>query len=183
MKASAVLLVGLLGFACTSRSPFSRPPAAVAIAEPCRFMGTLHKESRQRIEILRACHDVSYEEWACMARALERLDTEFTGFCTERRVLYSEIAHRQRLLYGDCLQQRNDELVECSLLSTDPRCLTKRCSRPGRPQRSSAEISGVDDPAGSRIQSSCIPCVQCRTIVPPTPRTAGGEVNTARPAR
>lgn len=128
MKAASVLLIGLLGFACTSRSPFSRPPASLAVAEPCRFMGTLHKDSRQRIEVLRACHDVSYEEWLCMARALETLDTEFTGRCEERRVAYSEIADRQRLLYAQCVQQRSDELVECTLLSENARCLTRRCS-------------------------------------------------------
>jgi len=121
-------MIGLLGFACTSRSPFSRPPAAVAVAEPCRFMGTLHRESRQRIEFLRACHDVSHEEWLCMARALETLDTEFTGRCEETRVPYSEIADRQRLLYAQCLQQRSDELIECTLLSENVRCLTRRCS-------------------------------------------------------
>jgi len=91
-------------------------------------MGTLHRDSRQRIEVLWACDDVSYEEWLCMARALEAVDAEFTGRCVERRVAYGEIAHRQRRLYGQCLQQRSDELVECTLLSENARCLTKRCS-------------------------------------------------------
>jgi hypothetical protein len=127
-RTAIVLLIGLLGFSCISQSPFSRTPGAVAVDEPCRFMGTLHRDSRQRIEALRACHDVSYEEWLCMARALETLDDEFTGRCKGRSVVYSEIAHRQRLLYAQCLQQPSHDLVECTLLSEDQRCLTTRCS-------------------------------------------------------
>ena len=33
-----------------SRSPFHRSPADVAVEEPCRFMGTFHKEVRQRLD-------------------------------------------------------------------------------------------------------------------------------------
>ena len=37
-----------------SRSPFTTSPAEIALEEPCRYIGTFHKESRQLLEVLRA---------------------------------------------------------------------------------------------------------------------------------
>ena len=47
------LLIVAAAFGCQSRSPFTRTPADVALDEPCRFMGTFHRESRWRVEKLR----------------------------------------------------------------------------------------------------------------------------------
>jgi len=91
-------------------------------------MGTIHKESRQRIEVLRGCQAISREEWTCMARALQELDTEFTGRCKTLSVPFREISDRQRILYTDCLGPSKSETVECAVLSSDPRCATSRCS-------------------------------------------------------
>lgn len=118
----------LLLFACASRSPFTRPPSAVAIDEPCRFMGTVHKESRQRLEVLRACAAVSLEDWSCMAGALKELDLEFTALCRTRAVAFEEIASRQRELYRGCLGAPRAEVVECAVLSEDVRCLQAACA-------------------------------------------------------
>jgi len=51
-----------------SRSPFSRSPADVAKDEPCRFMGTFHKESRRRIEAFLDCDAISLQEWNAWPR-------------------------------------------------------------------------------------------------------------------
>ena len=127
MRHQLVTVVCLTLLTCTSQSPFTRPPAAVAVDEPCRFMGTVHKESRQRLEVLRACGAISMEEWSCMASVLKSLDTEFTALCRSRSVAYQEIAARQRSLYSDCVSRPKAETVECGLLSEDARCLAERC--------------------------------------------------------
>jgi hypothetical protein len=107
-------------------------------------MGTIHKESRQRIEVLRACQAISMEEWTCMARALQKLDTEFTGRCKTLSVPFREISDRQRILYTDCLGPSKSETVECAVLSSDPRCSTSRCSR----RAAAPDLRG---PAGGRL--------------------------------
>ena len=117
-----------IAVACMARSPFTVHPAQLAIQKPCRFMGTVHKESRGRIEFLRACGSVSHDEWLCMARVLESLDAEFTARCTERSVPFRKIADAQRSRYLDCLGPSRADDVECAVLSGDPRCLTRRCS-------------------------------------------------------
>jgi len=127
------LLLALLGLACVSRSPFSTTPADVARAEPCRFMGTVHKESRQRIEVLRACRTVSDEAWLCMARALKALDVEFTGRCRTGTVRLREIVVRQRVLYAPCLPVAATETLDCSLLDAGEECLTLGCAAGGAP--------------------------------------------------
>jgi hypothetical protein len=125
---AALLAVGVLGPACVSRSPFATSPAEVARAEPCRYMGTVHKESRQRLEVLRACGSVSEESWLCMARALEALDGEFTARCRKESVRLREIVLRQRALYEPCLAAGAGEVAECALLSSDDDCLARGCS-------------------------------------------------------
>lgn len=90
-------------------------------------MGTLHKESRARIEHLRACGAISYEEWLCMARALEKIDDEFTELCRSRTIPYDEVADEQRRLYSSCLGTPRNEVVECGILSTEPDCLASAC--------------------------------------------------------
>ena len=124
-RLGVVILLVLL--ACVSKSPFSRSPAAVAMDEPCRFMGTVHKESRQRLEVLRACGAISMEEWACMTSTLKDLDREFTALCRSRSVGYEEIAARQRALYSACASEPKAETIECTLLSEDALCTARTC--------------------------------------------------------
>jgi hypothetical protein len=125
--ARGLLLVLLLGLACLSRSPFRRSPADVARAEPCRYMGTLHKESRQRLEVLRACGAVAEEGWLCMAVALKALDVEFTERCKAGPVPLREIVARQRALYAVCLAPADAETLDCALIDSDDGCLDRGC--------------------------------------------------------
>lgn len=105
-----------------SQSPFSRSLASVAMDEPCRYIGTFHKESRQRLEELRAHQVVSLDEWKCMARALAALDDELTRECKEEEKSIELIEIRQSELYAPCLSPANPKVVRCSLLSSEDRC-------------------------------------------------------------
>ena len=118
--------LGLLGFAladlaCASRSPFTRSPAAVALSEPCRYMGTFHRESRQRLEALRMCHVISEDEWGCMARELRALDVAFTNRCRSEDVAVDDILADQRARYGRCARAEAPAAA-CAVLADDDAC-------------------------------------------------------------
>ena len=124
----ALAFAGLAGVgACTSSSPFVRPPSAIAVDEPCRFMGTYHKESRVRLEELRMCGAITDSEWGCMASELKALDVAFTAECRERKVRYREIAADQHERYRACLGTPGDAIAACAVLSDDAVCLQERC--------------------------------------------------------
>ena len=110
-----------------SRSPFSRSPADVAKDEPCRFMGTFHKESRRRIEAFLDCDAISLVEWKCMAEALKALDDEMTLQCKQEPQSLDTIEARQGERYAACLPPSSEELVQCSLLSSDWACRERVC--------------------------------------------------------
>jgi hypothetical protein len=116
------VLAAAPGLACTSRSPFTRSPANVALAEPCRYMGTFHKESRQRLEGLFSCRAISDVEWGCMARELRALDHAFTGRCRSERVAVDEILADQRARYGRCLAPAAAPVAACAALAEDDAC-------------------------------------------------------------
>jgi hypothetical protein len=145
------LLVGLLLFGShsamaeeeKSRSPFSRSPADVAKDEPCRFMGTFHKESRRRLEALFSCHVISIEQWKCMANELKTLDKEMTNRCKEKPQALETIEARQTELYRTCLLPSGDAISRCSLLSSDRACLTDLCSAKTSPERESNTTEGL----------------------------------------
>ncbi len=125
----AFLCVALLvAVACKPRSPFAVHPAQLAIESPCRYMGTVHKESRGRLEVMRACDSISRGEWLCLVRALESIDTEFTARCRDRFVPFHEIADEQRMRYLACLGPSRGEDAVCAVLSAETRCLTRGCS-------------------------------------------------------
>ena len=124
-------LGAVLALACTSHSPFRTTPSELALHAPCRYMGSVHKESRARIETLRMCGAVSADEWLCMARALESLDDHFTELCRSRNVRFREIADEQRRLYASCRRQSDPEVVACGILSTDEVCLEECCAGVG----------------------------------------------------
>jgi hypothetical protein len=144
--------MGLVGLSCVSRSPFSTSPADVARAEPCRYMGTVHKESRQRIEVLRACRTVSEAAWGCMAQALKTLDVEFTGRCKAGPVELREIVVRQRVLYAPCLPESAAATLECALLSSDDECLALGCGVEGAPRPTAPPASPE---APRRARATC----------------------------
>ena len=100
-----------------SRSPFSRSPGDVFVEEPCRFMGTFHKESRQRLERFYVRKDISLDEWKCMAAALKRLDDEATQSCKKADQTIEVIEARQAELYRTCLPGSKHRLVKCGMLS------------------------------------------------------------------
>ncbi|MEE3328124.1 MAG: hypothetical protein VX252_12380 [Myxococcota bacterium] len=108
-----------------SRSPFTTSPAQIALEEPCRYIGTFHKESRQRLEELRAQKFISLDEWKCMARALQALDKEMTVKCKEKKETLAVIEVWQTERYSSCLSSRdqNQDILECSLLSGMEVCL------------------------------------------------------------
>jgi len=81
------------------------PAASIATNEPCRYMGSLHRESRSKLEILRTRHKITMEEWRCMAKALASIDKDLTASCTERVVSYSEFQDEQRARYSTCLPE------------------------------------------------------------------------------
>ena len=114
----------LAGVACAARSPFTRSPAAVALSEPCRYMGTFHRESRQRLEALRMCHVISEDEWGCMARELEALDVAFTKQCRSERVAVDDILADQRGRYGRCVGDA--PAAACAALAEDQACACAR---------------------------------------------------------
>jgi hypothetical protein len=91
-------------------------------------MGSVHKESRARLESLRTCDALTHDEWSCMAHALAEIDKEFSDTCRSRIVGFQEIAASQRTRYAACLARPDPELVECGVLTTDGLCLTSRCS-------------------------------------------------------
>ena len=107
-----------------SRSPFTTSPADIAVEEPCRFIGTFHKESRQRLEELRAGKVISLDEWACMARALKSLDEEMTVKCKEKEESIEVIEAWQTEHYSPCVvSAKKEEIVRCSLLTSEETCL------------------------------------------------------------
>ena len=107
-----------------SRSPFTTSPAELAVEEPCRFIGTFHKESRQRLEELRAGKVISLDEWACMARALKSLDEEMTVKCKEKKESIEVIEAWQTGYYSPCVvSAKKEEIVRCSLLTSEETCL------------------------------------------------------------
>ena len=113
---------------CSSRSPFTVSPAHYAVQEPCRYMGTLHRESRTRLERLRMCAAITEDDWLCMSRALQALDRDFTARCKSDSISYTEIADDQRGRYRNCAVAADRDTIECTLLSTDSACITNRCT-------------------------------------------------------
>ena len=108
-----------------SRSPFTTSPAEIALEEPCRYIGTFHKESRQLLEELRAQKVIVLDEWKCMARALQALDKEMTVKCKEKKEPLAVVEAWQTERYSPCLSSNNrgNEILECSLLSGAASCL------------------------------------------------------------
>jgi hypothetical protein len=123
--------------------------------EPCRFMGTFHKESRVRLEDLRMCHAISDLEWECMVRVLKALDKEYTAECRDRKVRYRELASQQRERYAGCLPADGAAVAACAVLSDDGECMAERCLQAPagsseRERSSSVESTrGVAPPASS----------------------------------
>jgi len=115
-----------MGFACKSRSPFSRSPAAVALDEPCRYMGTFHKESRLRLEALLSCGAISEAQWSCMTSALKQVDRTFTQRCRAEDVVLDEILSDQTERYAMCLEP-GDAAAICAALSDDWVCIEVEC--------------------------------------------------------
>lgn len=91
-------------------------------------MGTVHRESRNRLETLRMCDAITDDEWLCMTRALQSLDRSFTARCKSASVPYTEIADDQRRRYETCAGTTTSATIECGLLSTDPACVAVRCA-------------------------------------------------------
>lgn len=105
----------------------SSSAADVAMDEPCRFIGTYHKESRQRLEVLRACGAISVDEWKCMAGTLKTLDKEMTRNCEEGPQTLEAIEVRQRELYAPCVEPLKGSVANCGLLSSGGNCLRGLC--------------------------------------------------------
>ena len=85
--------------------------------EPCRFMGTFHKEVRQRLEMFYSADQIDLADWKCLSGALEKLDRETTASCKEAPQSIESIETRQVELFSACLPESKRPLVDCSLLS------------------------------------------------------------------
>jgi len=150
MRSTAIrrghLLAGVAAvvFACSSHSPFRTSPSEIALHAPCTYMGTVHKESRARIEALRACGAVSLAEWKCMARTLEDLDRIFTAECGKRSLGYAEISAEQRSRFAACFAPERPDIVACTPLDAAPDCLEALCggSAPGEARWRGAPETG-----------------------------------------
>ena len=113
-----------------SPSPFHTHPAEIAQAEPCRFIGTFHKESRNRLEQMRTQRVISSTEWTCMAQALKKLDSKMTTECAEKKQPLRIIESWQVELYTPCIRsEKKTEILRCSLLSADTECPSKTSSK------------------------------------------------------
>jgi hypothetical protein len=124
---SVSLLIVAAAFGCQSRSPFTRTPADVALDEPCRYMGTFHRESRWRVEKLREHGSLSFDEWACMTHELKQLDIVFSAECKRREVGVAEISDDQRARYRSCVEPDRVDLADCAVLSRDLTPLSGSC--------------------------------------------------------
>ena len=85
--------------------------------EPCRFMGTFHKEVRQRLEMFYSADQIDLADWKCLSGALKKLDREATASCKEAPQSIESIEARQVELFSACLTEGKRPLVGCSLLS------------------------------------------------------------------
>ena len=124
---ACALVLASASLTCKSHSPFSRTPAAVALDEPCRYMGTFHKESRERLEALLDCHAISETEWRCMTGALKALDHDFTARCRSESVDLDVILADQTERYTRCLPPADDGKASCAALSDDWTCVDLAC--------------------------------------------------------
>ena len=126
-QTAVALLIVAAAFGCQSRSPFTRTPADIALDEPCRYMGTFHRESRWRVEKLREHGTLSFDEWACMTRELKQLDVTFSAECKRREVGVAEISDNQRARYRSCVGPDRIGFADCAVLSRDSTTLSGSC--------------------------------------------------------
>ncbi len=110
-----------------SRSPFHTTPAEVAMDEPCRFLGTFHKESRRRVESLAQCHAIDEVQWSCLTRALKAVDRTYTARCKETAVTFATIERSQRARYAECFAEPDAAPISCGLLTGGDECLLALC--------------------------------------------------------
>jgi hypothetical protein len=85
-----------------SMQPTPRSGDLVA-SQPCRYMGTFHQVRRARLEQLRMAHEITHDEWACMARALASVDEKFTAECADRSIPFEEMLGALRDGYSTCV--------------------------------------------------------------------------------
>jgi hypothetical protein len=122
MQSIGALLVFVVAIsvpACMSKSPFSYSPAEVAMDQPCRYIGTFHRESRTVLENLRMDGAVTRDEWLCMTRRLEEIDDDYSERCRERDYDFAEIAADQVARYRGCFAPERERLAECAILFDD----------------------------------------------------------------
>jgi hypothetical protein len=123
---SVLYLMSIITLACTgspvgeqsvNRSPSGAPGSAARAgkAEPCRFMGTLHRLSRSRLEVLRIRHRIDKDQWRCAAKELAAIDKTLTAECRIRSVEYSEFRSAQRHSYSKCWGSGHDDEIEDAL--------------------------------------------------------------------
>ncbi len=84
-------------------------------------MGTTHRIARFKLEELRVSHEITKEEWKCMAKQLAALDKHFSAECEARAVSFAEIQSDQHSRYLQCLDSDRLLLAEKAILSGDDR--------------------------------------------------------------
>lgn len=122
-----VTICALIALACAPKPAGIGPTAAFAVQEPCRFKGTSHKNSRERIEVLRSCGAISEPEWTCMSDAAKSVDLDVTALCRSAPVSSADLVTRQRAAFLRCLEPKHESLADCAVFSSDTSCLRTGC--------------------------------------------------------
>ena len=101
------------------RYPTTEGVAQLAVDDPCRYLGTVHKMSREIIERLRAKDEISLEEWSCMTDVIVDANYEVGLECHRRKVEFREFAERQEEGYRACLTAEHRGIARCAVIQVD----------------------------------------------------------------
>jgi len=148
IRTGTLLFILILGsqaalWSCSSRSSPSKNssvtvhPAESAMEDPCRFMGSVHREVRIRLDVFRSHDVISFEQWKCLTAELKAVDKEMTARCDEQPQTIEIVNARQTELFGKCLPSSDEAIIHCSLLSSDRACVEERCCNEDPPTNES----------------------------------------------
>ncbi len=101
---------------------------AIEVAEPCRYIGTIHRKARAKLEVYRACGVVDHEGFVCLARALAAIDASLTASCPETPSTYEDVAREQQERFRACIPDLSAEAQACALSTGPPMCTREVCA-------------------------------------------------------
>ena len=103
----------------TGQYPTTRGVAQIAVDQPCEYLGTVHKMSRELIERLRASEHITLEEWRCMAEVIVEVNYEVGLKCHRKRVQFQEIADLQEERHRGCIADARTDIARCAVIQVD----------------------------------------------------------------